>query len=353
MITFAFDHCKNIQLNNVSIDFERPSMSELTFVQVSDTAIVADIHPDSKYDIINNQLVFYGEGWTMHHYHAILVKPGQGSMFYSSWNPFLKSTATVLSANRVIFKGNFSGTHFMPGEVLTIRDPIRDHVGAFINRSQNISLRNVSLHYMHGLGIVSQFSENLHYDSIYVTPSRGRQIAAFADGMHFSGCKGNILVENCHFKGLHDDPVNVHGTHLQVTEIRSPTSVKVKFMHAQTYGFEAFFKGDSVGFTRSASLQTFGYGVVKAATLISEREMLIEFERSIPSGIQNGDCLENITWTPALTIRNCRFEGTNTRGLLVTTRRKVLIEDNVFYRTGMHAILIANDASGWFESGPV
>jgi hypothetical protein len=37
----------------------------------------------------------------------------------------------------------------------------------------------------------------------------------------------------------------------------------------------------------------------------------------------------------------------------VTTRKKVLIENNVFSKTGMHAILIANDASSWYESGPV
>jgi hypothetical protein len=65
------------------------------------------------------------------------------------------------------------------------------------------------------------------------------------------------------------------------------------------------------------------------------------------------DCIENISWTPAVTIRHCRFERTNTRGVLVTTRRKVIIEDNTFYRTGMHAILIADDALSWFESGPV
>jgi hypothetical protein len=66
-----------------------------------------------------------------------------------------------------------------------------------------------------------------------------------------------------------------------------------------------------------------------------------------------GDVLENITWTPSVTIQNSRFEGTVTRGTLITTRRKVLIENNVYYRTGMHAILIADDASGWYESGPV
>jgi len=37
----------------------------------------------------------------------------------------------------------------------------------------------------------------------------------------------------------------------------------------------------------------------------------------------------------------------------VTTRRKVLIEDNTFYKTGMYAILIADDALSWYESGAV
>lgn len=30
-----------------------------------------------------------------------------------------------------------------------------------------------------------------------------------------------------------------------------------------------------------------------------------------------------------------------------------MIENNVFFRTGMQAILVENDALGWFESGPI
>jgi len=353
MITFAFDHCSNIKLQNLSMDFERPTMSELTFVSRNDSVVVADIHPDSKFNIVDNHLQFYGDGWVMQHYHAILVKPLEGTMFYSSWEPFLKSNVVKLGDNRVAFKGDFSKYSFHPGEVLTIRDPIRDHVGAFINQSEDVALHNVSIHYMHGLGVVSQFSKNLHYDSVLITPSHGRQISCFADGMHFSGCSGKILVENCHYSGLHDDPLNVHGTHLQVTDILSPTSVKVRFMHDQTYGFNAFFSGDSIGFVHSAALQTFGYGKVVHAKLISEREMELAFDKKIPAELKKGDCIENITHTPALTVRNCVFEKTNTRGLLVTTRKKVVIENNLFYRTGMHAILIADDATSWYESGPV
>ena len=152
---------------------------------------------------------------------------------------------------------------------------------------------------------------------------------------------------------MHDDPVNVHGTHLKVSEIVSPNTLKLKFMHHQTYGFNVFIPGDTVAYVHSAELQIFAQGIVKTAKLISEREMLVELEKPFPAELKVGDALENVTWTPAVKITNCRFEGTISRGTLITTRREVLIENNVYYRTGMHAILIENDAMGWYESGPV
>lgn len=355
MITFALDHCENIHLQNVKMDFERPTMSEMTFREISDSVIIADINPDSKYTIIDGQLKWYGEEWGMNNFHAILVNPEKGTEFYSSWSPFLKAKAIALSANRVCFSGDFKRNRFHQGEVLTIRDPNRDEVGAFINRSKNITLNNVSMHYMHGLGIVNQFSEDLHFDSVFVQPrlESGRMIAAFADCIHFSGCKGEVVLENCRFNGAHDDPINVHGTHLKVTEIVSPTVLKVRFMHPQTYGFEAFFPNDSVALVHASRLQIYGTKVISTAKLISEKEMQIEFTTPVSNDMIVGDCLENLTWTPSVTIRNCRFEKTNTRGLLITTRRKIVIENNEFIKTGMHAILIANDASSWYESGSV
>lgn len=96
-----------------------------------------------------------------------------------------------------------------------------------------------------------------------------------------------------------------------------------------------------------------GTAKLRTAKLISRREMEIEVQGNLPSFVKTGLCIENLSWTPEMIIRNSRFERTNTRGLLITTRRKVLIEKNVFYHTGMFPILIADDASSWFESGAV
>lgn len=355
MISWIMDNCENIRIQNVKIDYERPGMSELTIVEATPQYVIGNVHPDAKFDIIDDKLEWYGEKWVSKNFHAILVDTLKGINEYSSWTPFRNSKAEVIAPLKVKFTGDFSKFKAKAKDILTIRDTYRDYVGALVYESKDIALHNVCMHYMQGLGIVSQFSENLHYDHVYVEPAinSGRVMASSADGMHFSGCKGKVIVDNCRFKGMHDDPINVHGTHLKVVEVVSPTALKLRFMHGQSYGFMAFHEGDTIGFVHPATLQVFNEGRIKNASLVSEREMLVELDKPISKDVQVGTFLENITATPAVTIRNSRFERTNTRGILVTTRRKVIIENNTFIGVGMHAILIENDALGWFESGPV
>lgn len=355
MINFAFDHCENITMKNISFDYERPTMSELTFEKVSDTEIIAQINPYSTYTIIDGKIKFYGENWTMKHYHAILIDPNLDAFYYSKFDDLLESKASQLEAFKIKFVGDFSKSNFKKGEILTVRDPIRDQVGAFIGYSKNVILENVQMHYMHGMGIVNQFNENVTLDKVVVKPRKetGRRIAAFADCFHFSGCKGKITIKNCETSGGHDDPVNVHGTHLKITEKISENKFKLQFMHGQTYGIEAFFLGDTLDFVHSKSLQIYGRSMVKSVKKLNDREIEITLNSPMPKGFEIGDVVENITWTPEVVIQNNLFSGTNTRGVLLTTRKKTVIENNTFYRTGMHAILIANDASSWYESGPV
>ena len=354
MVSFAILNSNNIKIRNIRFDYERPTMSELTIKSVTDHSVEAEIHPDSKYLIDNGRIIFYDEGWKTKSHHTIVFEPGTNSLRYGTFKPFLESKAIQLSPFRVRFDGNFSGNKLHAGEILTVRDPYRDNCGAFIHLSKNIQLENVKMHYMHGLGIVSQFSENISLLKVMVVPreNSGRIIASFADCFHFSGCRGLVKIDSCFTSGSHDDPVNVHGTHLQITKV-DEGKITVRFMHHQTYGFEAFFAGDSIAFVDPKTLMFLGTAKLKTAKLISKREMEIEVAGTLPSFVNAGLCIENLAWTPEVIIQNSRFERTPARGLLVTTRRKVVIQNNTFYHTGMFPVLIADDALSWFESGAV
>ena len=357
MISFAMDHCSGVVIHHLEIDYARPTMSEFAITRSSRDEVEVRVHPDSWYKLDNGRLVWYGEGWVARDAFCIRVDTLTHAFYYANdaYGRLATSSVTELAPGRLRFSGEFDPGLYPAGSVFTVRDPVRDEVGALILNSKGVTLHRMGMHYMHGLGILSQYSENITMDSVFVEPRKGsgRYIASFADGMHFSGCRGAIRIEHCRFDGLHDDAVNVHGTHLKIVRAPSGSELVVRFMHAQTYGFRAFFDGDSMAFVRPGTLECYAYGKVVHAERLSDREIRLRLAGTIPATVSEGDVVENLTWTPSLTIRHSFFGGTNTRGVLVTTRRKVVIEDNEFYRLGMHAILIADDALSWFESGEV
>ena len=89
--------------------------------------------------------------------------------------------------------------------------------------------------------------------------------------------------------------------------------------------------------------------------MVSPREIEITLTKPVPANLlKNGTrVVENITWTPRVHIARCHFSRIPTRGILITTRQPSVIEDNYFYGMQMSAILVADDARSWFESGPV
>lgn len=241
--------------------------------------------------------------------------------------------------------------------VFQMRDSFRDEVSGFVNRSKNVQLENLNFYYLGNFGVVCQYSENVTFDrcNFAPRPDSGRTNAGFADFIQVSGCRGMIDIRNSRFSGAHDDPINIHGTHLRVTEFLSPNRLKVRFMHEQTFGFEAFFKGDDIELVDPLSLLAVEKAKVKEAKLVTPHEMELTLSGPLsPEVIQRKDLVvENVLWTPEVRITNNYFERIPTRGILITTRRKSLIEGNTFYGMQMSGILVADDGLSWYESGPV
>jgi hypothetical protein len=368
MTTIVIDHCDNFTLSNLTEDFARPTMSEFTVTRAADTAIDVRVHPDSWHRIDSGRLTWYGEDWVAKDHFCIRVDTTH-AFFYANdaYDQLLHSVVTEPSPGLLHFSGTFDRDRFTAGSVFTVRDPIRDEVGAFLVNSKNIQWKNISMRYMHGLGIVAQFSENISMEKVLIEPAAGsgRMIASFADGMHFSCCKGLISVDSCRFDGMHDDAINVHGVHLGIAGHPSLNTLSLRYLHSQTYGFTPCYPGDSIAFVRPQTLAIYRYAVVKTVQWISPRDFLVTLTGPVPKEVRlakegrpaekgrTADVIENISWTPRVNIRHCHVAGTETRGFLITTRRKVIIEKNTFSRIGMSAILVADDGLSWYESGQV
>jgi hypothetical protein len=350
MIEVCIDSSENITISDLHFDYYRPTVSEFTVVDAGEDFADLQIHKDSHYKIEDGNLIWYGEGWTCNTRMLGQELNLETNDVRRLWNPIEGMQFEEMSPGFVKARGSHK---VKKGHVYQLRETFRDYAAVFTRRSKNITWKDVNFYFLHGMGLVSQFSENLTFDSVSIAPdsTSGRTTAAWADILHFSGCKGKVLIKDCIFNGAHDDAINIHGTYLQIVEKISDNQLKVRFMHKQTYGFMAFNPGDEIDFIDEESYKSHGLNKVKEAIFINPKEILLTLEKRIPDMVDLKDVIENITWTPEVEIRGCHVSRIPTRGFLVATRRKVLIEDNIFLSTHMSAILVAIDANSWYESG--
>ena len=353
---FVIDSCRNVTLRDFTLLSADPTVPEMTVLSVDDQGMTTRINPSSDYRINDGKFSFVGESWTLSAGIAQIYDPVQ-DIVWRSWSPLAGiRRATELGKDTVRFDYG-KRPDVLPGQIFQMRDGYRDEVCGLIQYSRNVTLEDLHLTFLGNFGIVSQMSEDLTFRHLTLEPEEGsgRTCAGFADFLHISGCKGRVTMEYCRFSGSQDDPINVHGTHLAVTGFTGPEQLTVRYMHHQTYGFQSFFPGNEVELVDPHTLLPVASFKVKEARMTSPREIALTLDKPLPASLRVADkwVVENVTYTPEVVIRHNYFTRVPSRGILMTTRRKVVIEDNTFHRMQMSGILIADDARSWYESGPV
>lgn len=357
---FTVDNSSNITIRNVSIDWDIPLTAQAQITDVTNDFIDIAINVlESPYIIEKGKLVFTGEGWKSRWNGVMefdsttrLVVPqtGDSGCLGRGWQDYV---AQELSYGRVRLLKNFARKP-SAGNWLVLRHSARDHAGTFITDSRDVTISNMNMYHNAGLGILSQYSENLTFRKVNCVPNpaKNRILSGHDDGFHYSNCRGQIIVDSCRFLSLMDDPINVHGTSVRITGKKDDKTLICRFMHNQSIGFVWARTGEKIGFIENESMNTVAYGKVTTFKAITPEEFELTFEEPVPVMVTTGDALENLTWTPDLTIRNSFFGSNRARGILVSTPGKVIIENNLFESSGS-AILIAGDANQWYESGAV
>jgi hypothetical protein len=348
------DHSENITYAGLNFDMVRPTVSEFRVLETSANSVVIQVAEGSTYTIEKGRFAWSGDlgpGWTM----VQEALPGAGKCWrLGKWDPFSTAEAEDLGGGRVRLSFKNGVGEMAAGRQFQFRNVERDTASAVNTRSKDIVFRDCNFYALPGMAIVSQFTENITFQRVNVVPRPGtiRTCPAWADCFHFSGCRGNVIIDSCNFSGTQDDPINVHGTHLRLIERTGPNQVLVRFMHPQTYGFAAFQPGDEINFVSHVNLRAYASGKVTAIEKRTDKDWVLTLVDAVPQFAPD-DVVDNISWYPNLTIRNCSVRLDSCRGFLITTRGTVLVENNTFYRTTMSAIDIADDANSWFESGPV
>ena len=355
MKVFHVEDCENVTLRNFSTDWDRPYISQGEFVAV--TPQYVDLRIDrSQYPYVIEQghIRFTGEGWSagvVDSYMNIYDK-ATGTIAYrtrdSHTGNIFNGEAEQVAPDVVRFHGSILEREVpvRPGQIITLYHGTYILTGIELCYSRDITLEDITLYHTLSNGVYGYRCENITLHRVSTTPrtEKGRVFSTVADASHFTCCRGRILIDGCAHAGQGDDFMNVRGTYSRIESFKDRRTALIDG------------RGWTIGATDTlwvVDRETMRRGAELVVRRINKRNggYEVEFSDTVPAEVSEDMFLENKTWTPELVVRNCRFEKKNrARGMLVTTPRRVVIENNYFNTAGA-AILIEGDLDHWFESG--
>ena len=367
MMIASIDGCENVTLRNFSVDWDHPYIVQGQYVEATDEYVDLKFDPE-VYVIEDNQFYLVGESWktrptTKNNIYdkdkkEILYKTHDGdnnTVFATRAGAPVLTKAEEIKPGIVRFYGK-PKIKPEPGTYQTLYAGSYLVEGIFITESKDTYLKDLTIYHALSNGVRGIRSENITLDNVNITANekKGRVFSTLSDGTKAIGCKGLIKLINCKHTGLGDDFINLHGTYLLIGTINDEYSVTTGGKSASISLLCG--EGDEVWFFNKNTSQRGEVRTVKSTEPIVSANgkssgTKIVFTQPIPKTVQAGDFIENKTWTAGLEIRNCEItKRFRSRGILVTTPQKVIIENN-YFRTAGTAILIEGDTDFWFESG--
>ena len=386
MMMFSTIGCKNIRIQNFDTDFQVPSVVSVTAEKVEGNTAILYVPECYNYSVSGTSVTWSSD-----------VSPYTGQAYWSYTNNvghvqgFDMTTATLTTSGDKFFNNvqsmekldghrlkvtYNSAPSFKAGYGQQMRRTTRDHSAAFFWESDGVTMQHVELHFLHAFGVVGQLSKNITLDDVNFRnyEGSGRTGVGSADFVQMSGCGGTIRIVNSTFEDPQDDPINIHGTFLQVTERISDNKFKVHYQHHETSGFPNYYVGDEVEFVSKGTLlpidgakakvtgvvgpdghggtMVAGNGDKADASKTDLDTIIVTLDTNMPSSVSaNAAALENVTYTPSVEIENNVFREMPVRGILVTTRKPVVIRNNEFDNVAGAAVYISDDVNSWYESG--
>lgn len=384
MMALGIFQSENITIRNLSWDFHTPTTTEMTVFDFNRAAKTVDyfIPEYFHYEIIGNGIRWKSEQdsqghyyWTANNEHdnyGISVKyptEKMGRAYYPNQGPF-QNVRNIQKLENGLLRITYNQFGIEPVKGMNyqlVANRWRPTSGALVWESKDVQIERVRISYMHGFGFLVQMSENVSFDGIRMEtdPQTGKNTASYADGIHVAGAKGKISIKNSFFNNTHDDPINIHGTFTRVERRLDNHRLRLNYIHDQQGGFPQFYVGDKVVFYTRDTLESrdneteYTVKSVEGPTRNNLKSMVVEFEEELPRylseriGSEPKFVAENVTYTPEVEIRNNQFINVFTRHILVTSRKKVVIDSNHFEAATMPANFFSNDSNDWYESGPI
>lgn len=365
MLPLALTHSSNCTLKDFSIDHANPQIAQAEIVSNDpEQGITFRVAPWVNYRITQDSLFeTYGEGWALRQSAGIAFEKETRRVCYNTSDIGVPTKGITEIEPGLLRAPRWKDKRLTPGTVMALRTWERPTPGIFLSHNTQTTLKNVTVHYAEGMGLLAQLCEDITLDGFNVClkgKDDPRYFTTQADATHFSQCKGKITSVNGLYENMMDDAINVHGTYLKILERIDNHTVRGRYMHDQAWGFDWGFAGDSVKFirTRTMDMEKEVYTIAEIRPhdkpqITGAREFVITFKEELSPSItpEASYGIENLTWTPEVYFAHNTVRHNRARGSLFSTPKRTVVEENLFDHTSGTAILLCGDCNGWFETG--
>lgn len=361
MTNMALTQCETITIEGIEFRHKNPALHELTVERVTPFSVDFRLDADSVYQKTGGRYYFIGRNFRTPFYEnrSRLRSWGwYGKIFADNENHIQRGRHPLAGAFALrersphCFRAHYLRTgRFHKGETYCIFNTRRENVGIFLDRCKDMTFTDLRQRFNYSLAFVAQDSEAITVDRAQFRPASGqaKKLVSLADFFQFCMCRGAVRVTNSDFCGAADDCLNIHGIHFQIVAVAG-NSLTLRFMHAQTHGFNPLRPGDRLAIVNPDTLLAVGETESTASELLNETDLRVDVKNAADA--RAGLVVEDVSACASLLFRGNRMTRIITRGLLVTTHGDVTIADNDFDNTEMAAILLSDDAKNWYESGP-
>ena len=364
MLPFLIENSADVTIRNVSIDWETPFLVQGEVVATNPDEGWYDLRMAEKgysWKVENGALKFpVVDGFTYSSTGESLVFDAQTrGPVYNAGSMDIHRKRDVPVQKRPDGTVRFFEklkTYLPIGSIMTFKGPMGENRYApaiHCLGSEKVLIEDVKVYHALGMGFLGERSRDITLRRFDVCLREGsdRMVSATADATHFCNCAGNVLVEECLFENMLDDGTNVHGTYVRVEKILGPNRLGVRLQHFQQGGFLFGQPGDRTWFLMVPSPERVGENTIKEFLQVNDFYAEVTFQDPLPSGLREGDLLENKSWnTDSFIMRRCTIRNNRARNIVLKAPGEVLIEKNTL-QSMMASILMRGESVLWYESG--
>jgi len=321
---------KSVEISGIVIDYETAPYAQGTVVGVDPAKLTFDLDIDEGFPLLDEPVFAHGADWGM------TVDPQSASFLKDlTWNALWTGSWTHLH-DRIFRLSLVEGSRHKAAIAGIEKDDrycqlpssgAPQLISSYLCASVKIS--DVTIHGSVGLAIVCGRSGSVTLQRIRLIPRdrTNRLIAGNRDGIHLSGCRGPILIEDCEMTKLGDDGININVHGFVVTKVLAPDNVEATLDHVSPE------VGDRLQVTNREEGRLRGTAKIAEITPVGKqwlgRQRLgFRLDRPIP-GISVGDCINDLdSGGEGFVIRRCKIYGLRRYGALV--HGSGTIENNTF-----------------------